>query len=264
MQIKDKQALVNTVPWWFHSIDVQDSITTVGRKSSQQLQHEWQSFRIPDLRGKSVLDINTWDGYFAFAAEEAGAASVTALDSYIWSFDLPGLHAYIDACKRQHIVPKQYHETEFYHPDQMPGMRGFNVARQLRNSHVCPLIADFMKTDLSLLGTFDVTFFFGSLYHMENPLEPLRRLAAVTKEVAVIETEAIVVPGYEQHALCEFFESNELAYDVSNWWAPNHKALTGMCRAAGFRRVELLVDLPESLGLPRAVHRFRAVAQAWK
>ena len=93
--------------------------------------------------------------------------------------------------------------------------------------------------DLQPLGSFDVVFFLGVLYHMENPLASLRRVASLSNGVAIIETHAIAVPGYEHLELCEFYSSAELGGDVSNWWEPNVKALEGMCRAAGFARVEV-------------------------
>jgi tRNA (mo5U34)-methyltransferase len=142
----------------------------------------------------------------------------------------------------------------------------------LLQSHVKGLVGDFMTIDLNALGTFDVVLYLGSLYHMEDPFGALKRVAAVTRELAVVETEAIAVPGYEQHALCEFFESDELAGDVSNWWAHNAKALAGMCRAAGFSRVETIIGPPKMRsflgwiqpGKSRKVIRYRAVVHAWK
>lgn len=266
MTVAEKQTLIATVPYWFHSIDVGDGVVTKGRKSAGQLAAEWESFRVPDLRGKTVLDINCWDGWFAFRAEEAGAASVTALDHWIWSMDIPGLEAYIAECAAKNETPKLYNQTEFYKPNKMPGKVGFNLAYSLRNSAVYDLMADFMTMNLESLPKFDITFFLGSLYHMENPFESLKRLATVTRELAIIETEAIVGPGYEHHAMCEFFEGAELNNDVSNWWAPNHKALAGMCRAAGFKRVELLVKLSDLSAMYRGqrLRRFRAIAHAWK
>src|SRR5689334_22990048 len=124
MTASERQALVNTVPFWWHSIDVGDGIVTNGRKVLQQMQGEWQSYRVPDLHGKTVLDINTWDGGFAFLAESNGAASVTALDSYVWSLDVPGIHQYIEECKYQGIVAEQPHKTHFWKPDLLPGKAG--------------------------------------------------------------------------------------------------------------------------------------------
>lgn len=73
----------------------------------------------------------------------------------------------------------------------MPGRRGFDLARRILNRRVEPLVADFVETDLDALGKFDVVFFLGVLYHLRHPLVALERLAKLTREVAVIETEAV-------------------------------------------------------------------------
>ncbi len=171
------------------------------------------------------------------------------------------------------MVPRAYQEMPYWKPSELPGKRGFDVAHELRRSGVRAVVADFMETDLEALGTFDVVLFLGVLYHMQNPLEALKRLATVTGDVAVIETQAMAVPGLEGRALCQFFESNELNYDVSNWWAPNRRALEGMCRAAGFRRVETIAGHRSGpidhlrrvgrIGRPTITH-YRAVVHAWK
>ena len=89
----------------------------------------------------------------------------------------------------------------------------------------------------------------------------------MTGELAVVETAAVTLPGYEHAAVCEFYESNELNFDVSNWWAPNVKALEGLCRAAGFRRVEVVYRTEAARPPAQAggeVIRGRAIAHAWK
>ena len=116
---------------------------------------------------------------------------------------------------------------------------GYDTAHKALNSKVETVVDDFMTMDLEPLGTFDVVFFLGVLYHMENPLASLRRVASLTNGLAIIETHAIIVAGFEHLELCEFYSSNQLNGDVSNWWGPNLKALEGMCRAAGFARVEV-------------------------
>jgi hypothetical protein len=99
-----------------------------------------------------------------------------------------------------------------------------------------------MEVDLATLGQFDVVLYLGVLYHQRHPLQALERVAKVTRDLAVIETEAVNIPGLEDRAFCQFFESDELAGDTSNWWAPNAQALIGLCRAAGFRKVEVQVQ----------------------
>jgi tRNA (mo5U34)-methyltransferase len=259
------QAMAQSVPFWFHSIDFGEGVVTNGWKSRSHLEYEINSFRLPDLRGKTVLDINTWDGFFAFEAERRGAARVVALDQYMWAMDPIAHHNYWKECQERGVVPEAYPTMPYYKPDELPGKIGFDTAHRALGSQVEVVVADFMEVDVADLGMFDVVFYFGSLYHMENPLGAMKRVATVTKELAIIETEAVLFQGVEKHALCEFFESNELNGDVSNWWAPNEKALAGLCRAAGFSRVESVVGPPPVIETDQAtVTRYRSVVHAWK
>ena len=128
-------------------------------------------------------------------------------------------------------------------------------------------MADFMTLDLEELGSFDVVLFLGVLYHMRHPLLALERLAGVTGELAVIETYAAVYPGLEHHAMCEFFEGQELGDDPTNWWGPNLEAITGMCRAAGFTTVDVVQGPPSEALRPAAAISpwpYRAVVHARK
>jgi len=113
-----------------------------------------------------------------------------------------------------------------------------------------------MEADLQSLDKFDDVLFLGVLYHLKHPLLALQRLAQVTREVAIIETEAVEIPGFEQVPMCEFFETNELNGDTSNWWAPNAKALEGMCRTAGFGNIELTLNpRPRDSFMQRSRHK---------
>ena len=94
------------------------------------------------------------------------------------------------------------------------------------------------------LGRFDVVIYLGVLYHMVEPLTALQRVRAVTGRVAVIETEGIHVPAYRDDLLLRFFAGDELHHDYGNWYATSERALHGMCRAAGFSRVETKVGPP--------------------
>lgn len=261
--------MASAVPCWFHSIDLGQGVVTNGFQSRELLADMIERMRLPELRNKSVLDINTWDGFFAFEAECRGAARVVALDHYMWAMDLEQHGTYWTECKERGITPVAYHEMPYYKPLELPGKMGFDTAYTALNSKVEGVVADFMNVDLGQLGMFDVVLYLGSLYHMENPLLALKRVAAVTKEVAIIETEAVAFPRLEQRAICEFFESNELNGDVSNWWAPNQKALTGMCRAAGFSRVDMICGpplgvTPSSGTAETHITRYRAITHAWK
>lgn len=277
---------------WFHSLDLGNGVITEGMKSRSQLEHELHALRLPDLRGKSVLDIGAWDGYFSFTAERLGARRVLALDHYMWSLDVPAVMKHWRECKERGLVPRPYHETRYWQPLELPGKRGFDIAHKALGSNVEDRVDDYMEMDLSQIGTFDVVLYLGVLYHMESPLEALKRVASVTGEVAIIETEAVAFPRHEHQAVCEFFPTNELNGDVSNWWAPNEKALEGLCLAAGFQRLDILGNPPPEVNAPPEamptkipprsgfpwlrkgkrpsspsstdVIRYRAIAHAWK
>ena len=228
--------------FWWHSIDLGDRVTP-GHKSPERLDWEWNNLRLPPLAGRSVLDIGAWDGYFSFRAEREGASRVVALDHYVWSLDLPKQQAYWRECSERGVTPEPYHERpELWHPESLPGRAAFELAHKELHSKVEPVVADFMTVDLDGLGAFDVVLFLGVLYHLEEPFAALRRLRALTRSVAVIESEAISVD--DQRALWEFFPGAELNADVGNWWAPTEAGLHAAVLGAGFSRVETVADSP--------------------
>jgi len=64
-----------------------------------------------------------------------------------------------------------------------------NVVRlKVLYPHLQVKVFDVERDSLSLLGSFDIIFAFEILYQLENPFRALRRLAAVCKELLLIET----------------------------------------------------------------------------
>lgn len=259
------QDLVDSVAFWWHSIDLGGGVVTPGSKTTDMLRDEVDALQLPDLGGKTVLDVGSWDGFFAFEAERRGAARVVALDHFVWSLDLERQQAYWHECRERGVTTERYEDVPgLWQPDALPGRRGFDVAHTTLGSSVEAVVADFMTTDLDRLGTFDVVLYLGVLYHMRDPLGALERLARVTNDVAVIESQAIALPALEHRPFCEFYETNELNDDSSNWWSPNLAALTGMCRAAGFARVDVLVGPPALDPHVQDPVLYRAVVHAHK
>jgi tRNA (mo5U34)-methyltransferase len=257
------QERVDAIPFWWHSIDLGHGVITPGHKPPDVLRSELTALALPDLQGRSVLDIGGWDGYFAFEAERRGAARVAVVDHYMWAMDSPGQQAYWRRCLEQGVTPEPYHETGFWHPDTMPGKRGFELAREALGSAVEDFPIDFMDCDLDALGRWDVVLYLGVLYHMEDPMRALRRVHAVTRELAIVETEAVAIPAFDHEALWRFFPGAELNGDVSNWWAPNLSALGGALQAAGFAAVHPVAGPSEQLlAGGDGPHHYRAVMHA--
>ena len=259
--------MAESVPFWFHSIDLGHGVITPGRKGGgfDYMKRELDALRLPDLEGKSVLDIGAWDGFYSFEAERRGASRVVALDDYAWSVDFGADTTAPAGLPPRADVPERYrHVPHMWAPERLPGKVGFDVAHEALGSEVEAVMANFMEMDLDALGTFDVVLYLGVLYHMEDPLRALRRVAAATRELAVVETAGVLADGLEEHALCEFFESDELEEDPSNWWAPNAMGLAGLCRAAGFGRVEVVQRVEPVGARSERIERGRLVAHAWR
>ena len=230
---------------WYHSIELGNGIVTPGQSVSTPLMPS----QLPDMRDRTVLDIGAWDGYYSFLAERCGASRVVALDHYVWGVDMGRRDTYWAECAARGEFPDHSRDMVEFWNAELPGRRGFDLAREVLHSKVEPVVADFMTADLESLGTFDVVFYLGVVYHIKEPLTALERVRRVTREVAVVETEAIDVAGYENDELVRFVAGNQVNRDFGNWYVPSIVALRSLCRAAGFSRVETVVGPPQ-----RAAH----------
>jgi tRNA (mo5U34)-methyltransferase len=212
---------------WFHSIPLRDDLVTPGLEPDTARKLDW--VKLPaDLRGKTVLDVGTWDGFFAFEAERRGAERVVATDHHAWNS--PGW-----------------------------GDAGFRCAHRAFGSRVETQNVDVLDHTPERLGTFDVVLFLGVLYHMRHPLLALERMAAMTRELLVVEThvESLGV----RRPMAAFYPHAELNDDDSNWWGPNVAAVEAMLGAAGFTRVERVFPDSHADSIARGAYRVgRAVA----
>jgi tRNA (mo5U34)-methyltransferase len=253
---------------WFHSIDLGHGIVTPGASNVAPL----SGTELPGFAGRSVLDVGAWDGLYSFRAEQGSATRVVALDHYAWGVSVPARQAYWDRCAAAGSLPDHDRDlNEFWDPN-LPGRKGFDLAREVLGSAVEPVVGDLMTIDLDALGTFDVVLYLGVLYHMPEPLTALRRVRAVTGEVAVIETVAVRVLAQRDASLLAFYAGNELGgADFGNWFAPTQAGLVDLCRAAGFTRVETRRGPPAvkpwrdhfRRNVRRTVLEYRAAVWAW-
>lgn len=238
---------------WYHSIDLGNGVVTPGLSVSEPLR---AADELPPLEGKSVLDIGAWDGYYSYLAERQGAARVVALDHYAWGVDIGARDAYWRECTANGLLPDLSRDTTDFWRSELPGKRGFDLAHEALGSAVEAVVADFGTMDLGSIGTFDVVFYLGVLYHVEDPLGALRRVRSVTGEVAVIETEAVHFRGYDEESFLQFRAGNDLRGDFGNWYVPSIQAIHQLCRSAGFSRVETVRGPPPAPTFsPPAVRR---------
>ncbi|MDA1311924.1 MAG: DUF1698 domain-containing protein [Acidobacteria bacterium] len=184
---------------WYHSIELPDGQVLQGLLSIEQQKRRLEYFPLPrDLSGKRVLDIGTWDGWYAFEMERRGA-EVMAIDNV-----------------------------------EQPA---FHVARDRLNSKVEYRVMSVYDISPDAIGRFDIVLFFGVLYHLKHPLLGLEKVCSVTNDMAFVESyvtdEAAGGP-----TVMEFYETDELATQLDNWVGPTAECLLALCRTAGFPRVE--------------------------
>ena len=129
-------------------------------------------------------------------------------------------------------------------------------------------------------GRFELSIFLGILYHLENPMLCLRRAAAVTTEMCIVETQVIdEVDGTAEWGAREWTrpysgvlalidESGEYRDGNAETGAtplatcPSPRALRTMLEHAGFRRIEFLEPPPGAY--EQLARRKRVVCAAWK
>ena len=191
---------------WWHSFELPDGTQIKGVCGLDSLKNRIAQFPIPpDLHGKRVLDIGTWDGWFAFEMERRGA-DVVAIDC--WDNPLfREMHARLGS-------KVDYRQIDMYRlvPDRV--------------------------------GRFDIVLFMGVLYHLKHPLLALERVCALTTDMAAVDSFILREhhrPGDDlaRRPIMEFYETNEMGGPTDNWVGPNLECLLAFCRTAGFARVEL-------------------------
>jgi tRNA (mo5U34)-methyltransferase len=195
---------------WFHQIDLGNGLITPGEDRTIK---KARTIKLPaDLRGKSVLDVGAWDGFFSFEAERRGAERVVAIDQRVWTSP-PG-------------------------PDNpWSGQEGFNLARRVLGSKVEDVDIGIEELSPERIGRFDVVLFLGVFYHLPDPLPILERVASVTAERLILETHADLL-ALRRPAMA-YYPGEELSGCGTNWWGPNLALLDALLKGLGFRTVEV-------------------------
>ena len=135
---------------WYHSIDLGNGVITKGQSVMAEMVTEAQ---LPDFRGRSVLDIGAWDGYYSFLAEQRGASRVVALDHYAWGVDFSARTEYWNECFARGVLPDQSRDTDRLLARRISRVAADSISRTVcSNSRVEPVVADFTKVDVSSLG----------------------------------------------------------------------------------------------------------------
>ena len=194
-----RESIVELGPW-FHQIEIdghwtRDIAPAPGPQPRNHPHGRWQAVRrqLPDLHGKSVLDLGCADGYFAIELARLGA-KVDAIDG----------------------AGKMVERLRW-------------VAKTLD----LDINARVGKVE-EIEGSYDFVFFIGVLYHLENPLLGLKRVAALSSVMAI---ETVVTAGDEPYLW--FKPPQDGVHSVPKWF-PTVRCLEEMLQFVGYRNLEPL------------------------
>jgi tRNA (mo5U34)-methyltransferase len=229
------RAVLDRVPLWFHtfSLDHSDELYTPGVARDHR-------YRIPalpeDFSAMSVLDVGTFDGFYAFLAEARGAQRVVAVDNEQY---------------RAWVKSRWGVELE--------GGEGFTAIRELLRSKV-----EYQRLDAfdlaQLEETFDLIFCFGILHRVDNPMGLLkvlrRRLSA--GGMVLLETYGSAERTLEASAAIHVCEAGEVyGRDDYVYWGFTAKGLHRLAHHAGYEGFELFAA-PVIDAHPRIIGTLRA------
>ena len=174
---------------------------------------------IPDLSGKTFLDIGSEEGYAVFNAINKGAKFAKGLNieeekeyDFFPDYKRP---AALTSRERNQINLSQKFLTKEYGLE-----KNDNIKFDYKNIY-----------QLSE-EKFDFVFCFGVLYHLKNPYLALENLYKITNETLILETQGIKNDNYLN---AKIDENDGFIRHSSN-------SLAFLLEKVGFRKVEVLVD----------------------
>lgn len=198
--------------WWYHTIDLPHGITTSGTYDHRPLV---PYYGLPaSLRCERVLDVATFDGFWAFEFERRGGDVVATDISRIRDLDLPG-------AVRDLLVAEGV--------DWETGT-AFRLAHQALASSVNRVEVSIYDLDPADIGTFDLVHVSDLLLHLRDPIAALAAVARVTGGRAIITDcyDPAIPAGLSRYSG---------GWTGATWWLPSLETLVQMAGDAGFKDV---------------------------
>lgn len=200
MEIADAQRRIDAHSW-YHEIDFGNGLQSVSGAPERDYHRKlWRFMEAQldqiDFRGKSVLDIGCWDGYWSFYAERRGAAHVVALDDFTQNWSTP---------------------------------TGIFLAKDLLKSNI-EIIPDCSVYNLERLGRrFDIVLYLGVYYHLWDPLYAFIQVRHCCNPGAIVAVEGNVCLAMPDRAL---YQTSGI---INSKFLPSEAALNEMMLASYMR-----------------------------
>jgi tRNA (mo5U34)-methyltransferase len=199
---------------WYHTLEL-PGLTTEGLFDMRPYV---PAYGLPaSLAGMRVLEVGTWDGFWAFEMERRGAAEVVALD--------------LDDERDLDWPPRR----RDFNPDVLRG-DGFRTAAALLGSKVERRVLSVYDATPEVLGEFDLVLCGSVLIHLRDQLLALERICSLVKPGGTF------VSAEEYDRMADLipvpmarFRGNRPNSVV--FWIPSRRAWSQMLWYAGFDTV---------------------------
>jgi tRNA (mo5U34)-methyltransferase len=225
----DAEAVLEEVPFWFHTFALSREADLYAPGSARD-----HRYRIPALPGSfaglRVLDVGTFDGFYAFLAEARGANRVVAVDN----------EQYVEWVRARWGI-------------ELAGGEGFQAIHRLLASGVEYRRLDAFELD-RLDDRFDFALCCGILHRVEAPrrlLEVLRRRIAPGGRV-LVETHGVFAGPRDGDPIHRYSPGEVYPDDDYVYWGFTEGGLHLLAKKAGWTGFELF-DAPVIDGHPRII-----------
>jgi tRNA (mo5U34)-methyltransferase len=199
---------------WYHTLELAPGVVTQGWFD---LRPYVGRYGLPEsLAGMRVLDVGTWDGFWAFELERRGAAEVVALD--------------LDDERELDYPPRR-------RPKHFPEGRrgdGFRLAKEALGSRVQRVVVNVYDADPAELGTFDLVICGMMLVHLRDQLLALERIARLCRGTFISAEEPDRSVGWLPFPAVRYRADRDAAVV---FWLPSARAWRRMIWTAGFDQV---------------------------
>lgn len=204
---------------WYHTIDLGHGIVTPGFFDHRPFIAE---YRLPEsLKGKRVLDVATFDGFWAIELEKRGADEVVSVDlAKVSDIDLaPSVRA---------VMTREELDAEL-------GV-GFKIVKDALGSQVKREVISVYDLSPERLGTFDFVFCGDLLIHLQCPVRAVEAISSVTSGIAYF------VELYDPSmSMGDYRLANYQGGKTDRvWWSFSEDMLKQMISDSGFAEVQIL------------------------
>ena len=226
--LEQLRKIIATHTHWYHKIDLGNEIVTPGFDYDAL----WDLIRSVrgriNYRDKTVLDIGSWDGMWAFEAETRGARLVVATDVQYQAY-------------RNFLLCREVLGSEV--------IPFFNVSPYHLWERLDTFLQENWHDEQPYERLFDVVQHLGLLYHLRDPLLSLSQARSVMRTGGNLLLETAVILEPEGSVLVfNAYPKARIYDDMTTWWAPTITCLKEILVASLFR------PLDDSLQILDAAH----------